>query len=477
MKLLNRNTTGLINNNQIKVLQFGEGNFLRGFVDWILDTLHEKTNFNGAVQVVQPIDKGIAQVLQEQEGLYHLLLQEIQGGKLVQEKRLISCISGAINPYEDYQAYLKLGENPDLEFVISNTTEAGIIFDQADQHMEALPKSFPGKLTALLYHRFNHFNGATEKALTIIPCELIDKNGEALRNTVLQFAHYWKLPESFIHWITEHTIFCSTLVDRIVPGFPRDTIQEIQQELGYEDKLVVTAEPFHLWIIEAPESVKMAFPVEKAGLQVKFVADITPYRTRKVRILNGAHTALVPVAYLHGLRTVREAVKDEKMGAFIKEAIFEEIIPILDLPNEELVRFANDVIERFQNPFIQHKLISIALNSIAKYKVRVLPSVLAYHQRKGKLPGRLLQALAALIIFYRGKWKGEKIPLCDTVEVLTFFGEVWKKENIAEVVSTVLSNKDLWDVDLTQIEGMSDMVTQYIQFLLLAEKQMKMASA
>jgi len=475
MKPLNRQTAQITTRRPIKVLQFGEGNFLRGFVDWIIDVLNEKTGFNGYVQVVQPRDRSrsIIEALQQQDGLYHVLLNGIQNGKATQEKRLITCIAGALNPYDNYEAYLKYGENPDLRFIFSNTTEAGIMYDAQDTSIDTIPGSFPGKLTALLYRRFRHFGGAADKGLSIIPTELIENNGDTLRHIVLQYAQTWNLFPEFSGWIKEHTIFCNTLVDRIVPGYPQDTIQEVQQELGYADKLVVTAEPYHLLVIEAPASVQQAFPADKAGLQVKFVSDLSPYRTRKVRILNGTHTALVPVAYLEGLRTVQEAVEDEQTGEFIKEVIFNEIIPTLDLPEGELQQFANDVLDRFRNPFIRHELISIALNAVTKYKVRVLPSVLAYKERKGRLPEKLLHALAALILFYKGEWNGIIIPLNDAPAVLSFFAEAWKKESAAEVVAAVLSNKDLWGTDLTLVEGLPELVTTHLQHLQLTENQEK----
>ncbi|WP_192820316.1 tagaturonate reductase [Rufibacter sp. LB8] len=465
MQPLNRTTAGITTERPIKVLQFGEGNFLRGFVDWIIDILNEKTDFNGNVEIVQPLDKGIYHLVNQQDGLYHVQLEGIQGGQATQETRLITCVAHAHSPYADYEFYLRQGENPDLEFIISNTTEAGICFEPADASLDTTPGSFPGKLTALLYRRFQTFNGAKDKALTIIPCELIEKNGENLRTTVLQFAKHWNLPQEFTTWIEQDTIFCNTLVDRIVPGFPKDTIAEIQGKIGFEDNLVVKAEPFHLWVIEAPASVAAAFPTDQADLQVKFVDDLTPYRTRKVRILNGAHTALVPVAYLQGLRTVRDAVEDEIAGTFIKEAIFEEIIPTLDLSAEELNQFANDVIERFQNPFIKHELISIALNSVSKYKVRVLPSVLEYQKRKDQLPQRLLTSLAAMILFYKGETNGEQIALNDTPEVLEFFKNAWQKNSAADTVKAVLTNQDFWDMDLTQVPGLEQTVAAELEKL------------
>jgi tagaturonate reductase len=468
---LNRTTANITTQRPVKVLQFGEGNFLRAFTDWIIDVMNEKTSFNGAIDIIQPINAGIAHLINRQQGLYHVLLNGIQGGSQVKESRLITSVTSAQNPYEDYALYLKNGENPDLEFIISNTTEAGITFDAADTSADTLSNSFPGKLTALLYHRYVYFNGAADKGLIFLPCELIEKNGEALRDTILQYARHWNLPAGFAEWIKEHNTFCNTLVDRIVPGFPKDTIAEIQEELGFEDNLVVTAEPFHLWVIEGPEAVSKAFPAVEAGLQVKFVADMTPYRTRKVRILNGAHTALVPVAYLHGLRTVRDSVENAYTGAFLKQTIFEEIIPTLDLSAEELQQFASDVIERFQNPSIRHELISIALNSVSKYKVRVLPSVLEYSNRTGQLPENLLHSLAALIVFYKGSWRGEQIALNDSQEVLSFMADVWAGNQPQTVTSKVLANVHFWDTDLTQVEGLEEKVTAYISQLLETEKE------
>ncbi len=468
---LNHSNAGVNVQRPVKVLQFGEGNFLRAFTDWIIDVMNEKVAFNGAIEIIQPINFGIANLINNQEGLYHVLLNGLQGGSEVKESRLITSVSHAQNPYENYTAYLKSAENPDLQFIISNTTEAGIAFDANDTTPETLSSSFPGKLTALLYHRYTHFNGAAEKGLILLPCELIEKNGEALRTTILQYAAHWNLPEGFVTWIKENNTFCNTLVDRIVPGFPKDTILQIQEELGFEDSLVVTAEPFHLWVIEGPAAVREAFPADKAGLQVKFVEDMTPYRTRKVRILNGAHTALVPVAYLHGLRTVRDSVENTYTGTFLKKTIFEEIIPTLDLSAEELQQFASDVIERFQNPSIRHELISIALNSVSKYKVRVLPSVLEYITRTGKLPVNLLHSLAALIVFYKGTWRGEQIALNDSQDVLSFMATAWAGNEPTKAAKAILSNVQFWDTDLTKVNGLEENVVAAIYQVLETEKE------
>ncbi|HRJ30953.1 MAG TPA: tagaturonate reductase [Cyclobacteriaceae bacterium] len=471
LKKLNRATTGSTHQHPVKVVQFGEGNFLRAFVDWMVDVMNEKTNFNGSVQIIQPLANGLGELINNQDGLYHVVLNGIQNGKAITETRLITSVTGVINPYEDYSVFLKVSENPDLEFIVSNTTEAGIAFDSSDQSIDNLPKSFPGKLTALLEHRFQFFKGQHDKALTIIPCELIDKNGDELRKTILQYAEHWQLSSAFKQWITEHTTFCNTLVDRIVPGYPRETINTIQDQTGFEDKLVVMAEPFHLWVIEGPAALKDKFPADKAGLDVKFVTDQSPYRTRKVRILNGAHTAMVPVAYLHGLRTVQESVENNFTGEFIRAVIYEEIIPTLDLPKEELDDFAASVLERFKNPFIRHELASIALNSISKFKVRVLPSLLQYIERTGKIPNRLAYSFAAMIRFYNGSWKGVELPVKDTPEVLGHFAKAWNQSTLEKTVNRILSNISLWDMDLSTIDGLGSTISKYLAEIDKAEKK------
>lgn len=462
LKTLNRSTTGATRLRPVKVLQFGSGNFLRGFADWIIDVMNDKTDFYGNIQIVQSVSHD--NMVNEQEGLYHVVVNGIKNGQPFTETRLITSVNGAINPGEDFTAFLKLVENPDLEFIISNTTEAGIVFNPGDKTLDNIPSTFPGKLTMLLYHRFRFFKGDEKKGLIIIPCELISRNGEELKKIILQYVQLWKLPFEFKHWI-EHNSFCNTLVDRIVPGFPKDKAEAIKQEIGYDDKLLVMAEPFHLWIIEGPAIVQERFPADKAGLDVKFVEDHEPYRIRKVRILNGAHTSLVPVAYLFGLRTVRDSIENEFTGKFIKKVIYEEIVPTLTLPKEELRKFADDVVERFQNPYIRHELLTISLNSISKFKVRVVPTILEYYARRGELPKHILLSLAALIRFYKGEWKGATIPLQDTPEVLSFFKEQWISHTSKEVVKNTLANINFWGMDLTQITGLSDAVIQNLEYI------------
>ncbi|HEX9026241.1 MAG TPA: tagaturonate reductase [Clostridium sp.] len=451
-----------------KVIQFGEGNFLRAFVDWQIDKMNEEADFNGSVVVVQPLENGLVDMLNEQDGLYTLYLQGMQNGEAIKTHKIMNSISRGINPYRDYSEYLKLGENPELRFIVSNTTEAGIAFEENDKLDQGCQKSYPGKLTALLYHRFVTFNKDSNKGLIIIPCELIDRNGEKLKEIVLKYAEIWNLGQDFINWINKDNIFCCSLVDRIVPGYPRDTIDEVRAELGYDDNLVDVGEIFHLWVIEGPQSIKNELPIEKAGLNIKVVDDMTPYRTSKVRILNGPHTAMVPVAYLYGLETVGESVDHEVIGKYVHDVIYDEIIETLDLPHEELVEFADAIIERFQNPYVKHYLMSIALNSMSKYKTRDLPSLTEYLKRKGELPKKLVFSLAALIEFYKGKRGSEDIELSDDEDILELYNDLWSNfdgtpKGLNKIVTSVLAYEKNWGMNLNDIPNLTYEVTKYLE--------------
>lgn len=448
-----------------KVLQFGEGNFMRAFVDWQIHTMNQQTDFNGGVVVVQPLANGLADMLNDQDGLYTLYLQGIKDGKAVKEHEVINCITRTLNPYAQHEEYMKLAANPALRFIVSNTTEAGIAYEADDKLTDAPQSSFPGKLTALLYRRFEQFDGDFSKGFIIIPCELIDRNGDELKKVILKYAELWDLGERFVNWIHEANTFCCSLVDRIVPGYPRDSIVEITEELGYEDKLVVVGEQFHLWVIEGPQWIKDEFPAELAGLNVLVVDDMTPYRTRKVRILNGAHTALTPVAYLYGIDTVAEAIAHEEVGMFVKSLIYEEIIPTLDLPVEELNSFAEAVLERFLNPYVQHYVMSISLNSISKFKTRDLPSLLQYVESKGQLPEKLVFSLSALISFYSGRRGEESIQLADDVDILEWFASLWggwdgTDAGLHGLTTDVLAATNRWGCDLNEVAGLTDKVAE-----------------
>ncbi|NJO01724.1 MAG: tagaturonate reductase [Bacteroidia bacterium] len=459
------------NSYPIKIIQFGEGNFLRAFADWIIDSMNKTLPFNAGVAVVQPIEQGMVEKLKEQDGLYTVYLTGIKGGEAIKEHFLIDCISQLNNPYQNFSEYLSLAQNPDVRLVISNTTEAGIRFDDQDRPDDQPPGSFPAKLTVLLYHRYQYFKGSADKGLILLPCELINHNGTQLKDTVLKYVQWWNLEEGFANWLHQHNIFCNTLVDRIVPGFPRDTIAEIQNELGYKDHFVVEGELFHLWVIEAPQSVQKEFPAPEAGLNVVFTDNLQPYRTRKVRILNGAHTAMVPVGLLWGIETVKEAIEHEKVGRFISQAIFEEILPVLPLPQPELEQFAQDVIDRFRNPFIKHYLSSIALNAFSKFETRVLPTIFEYQKLTGKLPKRLIFSFASLILFYKKNYEDREMPIQDDVYVVETLQNAWQQydyseASIAAIVETALGMEDVWKQNLNTHEALKDAIfTQLVDIL------------
>ena len=465
MKRLNRQNANITETLPIKVVQFGEGNFLRAFVDFVIDKLNKEANFNAGVAVIQPLAGGLVELLNEQDGLYNLFMKGVKQGEEIQEQRTISCVQKGINPYKDYDEYLKLAEEESLEFIISNTTEAGIAYDESDT-LEGTPhNSFPAKLTALLYKRFQHFKGDKAKGLTIIPCELINYNADTLKKIILQYAELWELESDFVNWINNSNSFHNTLVDRIVPGYPKDDIESYQSKLELEDKLIVSAEVFLLWVIEGGEELKAKIPFDQIDENILVVEDMQPYRTRKVRILNGAHTTMVPFSLLFGNETVKETVDHEFTGAFVREAIFNEIIPTLSLPEEELKTFAEEVLDRFRNPFIKHQLASIALNSVSKFKVRVLPSLLAYENKCNRLPLHLTFAFACLIRFYRGEWNNQTLPINDDESVMAELKRIWELHSYQEISEQALKNEKFWDQDLTRVPGLKDQVAMALELI------------
>lgn len=456
-----------------RIIQFGEGNFLRAFVDWQLDLLNEHTDLNAGVVIVRPIQSDFPPSLSTQDGLYTTIIRGLNAqGEAVSDARLIRSVNREISVYSQYDEFLKLAHNPDMRFVFSNTTEAGISYHTGDRFEDAPAVSYPAKLTRLLFERFSHFNGAPDKGWIIIPCELIDYNGDALRELVLRYAQEWALPAAFTRWLNEANSFCSTLVDRIVTGYPREEVATLEAELGYHDGFLDTAEHFYLFVIQGPTSLACELCLDKYPLNVLIVDDIKPYKERKVAILNGAHTALVPVAFLAGLDTVGEAMNDTDVCAFVEKAIYQEIIPVLDLPREELESFASVVTGRFRNPYIRHQLLSIALNGMTKYRTRILPQLLAGQKATGKLPARLTFALAALIAFYRAERNGERYPVQDDAHWLARYQQLWAQHHDKQIgtrslVQAVLSLSEHWEQDLTQVSGLVDQVTLDLDAILL----------
>ena len=409
-----------------RVIQFGEGGFLRGFVDWMLQKVNDNSDFDGSVVVVQPIEQGMCDMLSAQDCVYTHVCRGVEGV----DTTVVDVISRCVKPYEDFAAYLALAEQPEMRFVVSNTTESGIVFSSDDKITDAPPKSFPAKVTLLLKKRYELGLGG----FIFLPCELINRNGDNLKKCILQYADLWNLGDDFKAWVEKENVFTNTLVDRINTGYPRGE----DLGLGYEDNMANTSEFFHLWVIETDFDLDSEMPFSKTDLNVIITPDkLEMYRTRKVRILNGAHTSLVPYAMLSGLDTVKSCLDDETMSTHLKTCVFDEIIPTLDLPKDELLSYANSVVERFSNPYIKHYLSAIALNSVSKFKVRVLPSILEYINRYGKMPETLLFAFAKLIDFYKTDMTN------DDADVVEFM----KNNDTA----AILANEALWGQDLSHL--------------------------
>jgi tagaturonate reductase len=456
----------------IRVLQFGEGNFMRAFVDYFFDISNEKAGFNGKVALVQPISMGLTELVNKQEGLYTLYLRGSENGQKVDAKRVISACDCCLNPYDksDFDRIMEIAESDDLDIIASNTTEAGIAYDPACNFDDQPAASFPGKLTQVLYRRFK----AGKKGIVVLSCELIDNNGKELLKCVNQYIDQWKLEDAFKNWVNNDNIFCSTLVDRIVPGRIRDPkeVEKLEAENGYHDELIDVGEIFGVWIIEGPEGLEDRLPFKKAGVNVHVVPDVMPYKHRKVRILNGAHTGFVLGAYLAGFDIVRDCMQDDAVAGFMNKMLNEEVIPTLvdHLDENDLNQFAAAVKDRFNNPFVNHELMSISLNSTSKWKARNMPSFLQYIDKNGKLPVCLTMSLAAYIAFYSNDVQeltdaglvckrpaGNTYTVNDDRWALEFFYE-HKNDSEEDLVKAVLGNEKMWDQDLNKIDGLTDTV-------------------
>ncbi|MEM6320437.1 MAG: tagaturonate reductase [Bacteroidota bacterium] len=452
---LNRTTAKVPQQLSAKILQFGGGNFLRAFVDFLIDQLNELTDFEGGIICVKPTPSGDYQALRTQDGLFHVLTRGINQGVVVEETHLVKSVQQVVHPYRMWSDYLATAHEPDLQFVVSNTTEAGIVFDKEPLMPNQSPIAFPAKLTAWLLERWTYFDGDIDKGCIFLPCELIAENGQQLKHCILQYAEYWRLPAAFVDWLVAHNTFCNTLVDRIVPGFPTTSQADIFQKIGYTDELLVTAEPYLLWAIEMPENVDLQalLPFHETPFNVVFTKDLQPFREQKVRILNGAHIAMVPVGYLRGIATVGEVMQDDYTSRFVETLIREEVIPTLDYPTEQLEQYTQATLDRFRNPFIQHFLLDISLNAIPKFKTRLLPSLLVYQNQKQQLPTRIVESWAALIVFYRGMRGSESIPLKATPAIKDFFQQAWTdwaaNRDTNKLVKLVLSTTDFWQQDLS----------------------------
>lgn len=479
MQDLNRSSAGAPPPPPQRLLQFGGGNFLRGFADWIVEVYNRKYPEQAlGVIVANNSDRKIYRQWREQEGLYHVLTRGLKDGKTVDTYDLVTNVSRVLSLDQDWEVFLKTAEDPAMRYIISNTTEAGIRFSPSDGVDDAPPAEFPAKLTQWLHRRFDRFAGDADRGCIILPMELIADNGAVLRETVLKYCDHWSLSPDFADWVRNACTFCNTLVDRIVPGVGEGELASVQQTLGYRDAAVTQGEPYHLLAIEAPQKVREELPLDQLGLNIVYTDDLSPYRLSKVRILNGAHTSMVPVGFLSGRETVGQTVEREPTAGFVRGVIYDEIIPTLELPGVDLEQFARDVLDRFGNPFIEHRLLSISLNSVSKFRERVLPTMLAYLDQKDQWPPRLTLSLAALIRFYRGDYAGSSIPLRDDDWVIEFMSGVWKdcdgsQDSVERLVGKALAWKRAWGEDLSGYRDLRRMVTTYL--LTIEEEGMEAA--
>lgn len=457
---LDRKVSGIDTKLPIKIVQFGGGNFMRGFTDYVIDKMNKEAGFNAGIVNVQPTEGGSVHKLEAQDNLYTLFSRGIKKGEIIDEKQVISAIQQSINPYVNYDEFLALAKEEELEFIFSNTTETGIAYDEIENNYQGPHKNFPAKVTVLLHERFKHFNGAADKGLRIIPCELIENNAFALKDIILKYAQLWNLEEGFAQWINQSNYFHNTLVDRIVPGYPKDDAESYEDQLDYEDKMMVVSETFLLFVIQDAGNLNERIPFAQINEQILVVDDIQPYRLRKVRILNGGHTLMLAPAILSGKETVKESIDNEFIGKFLSDSIFNEVNQTLGLDENELKDFAEEVFDRFRNPFIKHYQASIALYFVSKFKVRVLPSLLKYVETNNKLPLNLTFSLASLIRFYQGSFGEKSLPLNDEETIVNRFKEIWKNEDYEVVAELALSETAFWDTDLTLVPGLKTAVTK-----------------
>lgn len=467
MKKLTRKKANLMHQAPERILQFGGGNFLRGFVDWMIDILNTKNKFNGSVVVVKPTASGDYDELKSQDGLFHVVLDGIKDGETVSQIDLVQSVSRSIHPYRNWSEFLATARDPGFRYIVSNTTEAGIVFSEKDLVDDNPPEEFPAKLTRWLYERYRYFGGSVNRGCLILPCELIEQNGDVLKETVLQYAKFWNLDRKFQEWILKYNYFYNTLVDRIVSGYPEERAEEIKKSIGYDDALLVAGEYYHSWIISGDPIIQKELRFSETDLNVQFVDNISDYRELKVRVLNGAHTSLVPVGYLAGYRTVDGCMKNDVLIGFLQSLLEHEVKPTLDfLPEAEVDAFINAVIDRFKNTVLAHQLLDISLNSFSKFKARLLPTMKDYISKSDDIPGRIIFAMASLILFYRGESNGEKIPLNDDARHLDFARETWKAHEDGNIGLLTLVTQFLAKLgverDINHYEKIRDMVSENI---------------
>ena len=467
LKKINKKAIDFINR-PAKVLQFGAGNFLRAFADLLIDVANEKLDIDMGIvacKATSGVNKDgltIIDDLQKQDNMYHVCLEGVENKEIKKEIRLVKSIIDSVNPYVEYEKYRKYILTPELRFIISNTTEAGIRYVEGDDIKSTPPNSFPAKMTALLYERFRHFNGDITKGLIILCCELIEDNSCTLKKYILQHAEYHNLEKEFVRWIEVACIFCDTLVDRIVPGFPYDTIEEIKANTGFDDELVVKGELYHLWVIGGRDykQVQKEFPLDKAGFNVLFMESIKEFRDKKVRILNGSHTGMVPVALQLGCETVKQAFDTILVERFINKMVREEVIPVIDEDKHELDKFASSILERFYNPAIKHKLSDISLNSLSKWEARNYPTLKDYSKKFGKIATCECFTFAALMTLYSGKSEFEPRDARSNIE---YIQTNWDSSNMQATITKIVKESGIFTVDLSEIPMFIETAASYVE--------------
>ncbi|MFD1888473.1 tagaturonate reductase [Paenibacillus wenxiniae] len=475
----------VIRQQPIKILQIGEGNFLRGFADWMIHEMNASGKYHGSVVLTPPTPRGGTKLdkLAEQEGLYTLVQQGLQNGQKVEQRQLISVFRDYVNPYTDWEAFLQLAELESLDVVISNTTEAGLTYAEIDYVPGEPIVNYPARLTVFLHRRFQTFGDDPQRGLMILPCELIENNGDVLKSYVLRYAREFGFGEEFCQWVDEHHLFLNNLVDRIVTGMPQqEEYARLTGKWGYEDHFLTSAEPYYIWVIEGDPALDQRLPLQQTGLNVIWTHDLQPYRQRKVHILNGAHTLMMPIGLLHNRSTVRELMEDEQLGSWVKQTITEEVIPTLSLPAEQLQRYAEETYERFYNPYLEHRLLDIAMNSLSKFQARILPVLKTYTTKNGQLPQQLVRGLSALLLLYRVQpveqdgsisfqsltLDGQPLPIHDDAEWLQYMAQHWQESHntsnataaidYSVAVQRILSDTRIWQEDLTTIPGLVEQV-------------------
>ncbi|MFK7924921.1 MAG: tagaturonate reductase [Bacteroidia bacterium] len=424
-----------------RVLQFGGGNFLRGFLGWMVQHLNETADFDGSIVLVKPTPGGNYESLRNNAGQYHVILNGMYEGKGQQIVYPVDCVSQIINPYQEWAAFIETALAPSLKYIVSNTTEAGIVFDGEPHYTQGVPPSFPAKLTAWLYERFRHFEAGAMHGCICLPCELIPANGAKLQSIILQYAQHWSLGDEFELWIKQHNQFCDTLVDRIVSGYDDRVANAVKADLAFPDPNLVVGEHYHSWVIKGPVELKDRIAFLAPSLNNSWAEDLRLYRERKVRILNGAHMTIVPIGHMLGLKTVKEVMAHPILSVFLQDLLYEEVIPSIALDSDDLATYSAEILDRFRNPFLEHRLLDIALNSISKFAARLMPTLVERYQQTGAIPRRILTVWLAIILFYRGEYEAREIPLRDEASNLDFFAALWRSKaafSKAEIIEKAL---------------------------------------